>query len=48
MKRPRQSPDMNTIENLWKLLKKRIIEIQPRDLSEIKLFAKEKWENIPI
>ena len=47
MKRPRQSPDMNPIENLWKLLKKRIIESRPKDPSEMKLFAKEKWASIP-
>lgn len=48
MKWPSQSPDMNPIENLWKLLKKRIRERRPKDLSELKLFAMEEWANIPI
>ena len=39
---------MNPIKILWNLLKKRIRESPPIDLNDMKLFAKEKWANIPI
>ena len=48
MKWPSQSPDMNPIENLWKILKKRISDRRPKNLCELKLFAKEEWAQIPV
>ena len=48
MKWPSQSPDMNPIENLWKILKKRIRDRRPKNLCELKLFAKEEWAQIPV
>ena len=42
----RQSPDMNPIESLWKLLKKRTHERWPKNLSEMIHFAKEGWAKI--
>ena len=39
---------MNPLENNWKLLKKRVHERQPEDLSGMMLFEKEEWANIPI
>ena len=39
---------MYPIENLRILLKKRIRERRPKDLSEKKLHAKEEWANNPI
>ena len=46
MKCLRLSPETNQRQNLWKLLMKRIRERRPKDLSEMKLFAKEEWEKI--
>lgn len=48
MKWPSQSPDMNPIENIWKILKKRIRDRQPKDLCELKRFAIEEWTEIPV
>ena len=48
MKSPRQSPDMNPIEKLRKLLKKRNRERRPKDLIEVKLYEKDEWANNPI
>ena len=47
MKWPKQSPDINPIENLRKLLKNRIHERQPKDLNEVKNYAKEERANNP-
>ena len=48
MKWPRLSPDMNPTENLQNSLKKRVRERRPKDLNEVKLYAKEEWANNPI
>ena len=48
MKWPRQSVNLNPIEKLCKLLKKRIRERRPKDLSKMIFFFKEEWANIPI
>ena len=39
---------MNPIENLWKILKKHIRDRRPKNLYELKLFAKEKWAKISV
>ena len=45
----KQSPDINTIENVLKLLKKSIREKRLKNLSEMRHFAKKKeWANLSI
>ena len=39
---------MNLMENHWKILKKSIREKRPKNLSTMKLFAKEEWANFSI
>ncbi|KAI4897642.1 hypothetical protein NFI96_006246, partial [Prochilodus magdalenae] len=39
---PSQSPDLNPIENLWRELKLRVSQRQPRNLADL-----EKWAKIP-
>jgi hypothetical protein len=41
---PRQSPDLAPIENLWRELKVRIAQRQPRNLKEV---CMEEWAKIP-
>ena len=36
------------MEHPWKLLKKHIRERRSKHISEMKLFAKEEWANMPI
>ena len=48
MKWPSQFPDMNLMKNLWKILKKRILERRPTYLCELKHFATEEWSKIPV
>lgn len=45
---PSQSPDLNPIENLWRELKLRVQEKDPRNLTQLKEICKEEWAKIPI
>lgn len=45
---PSQSPDLNPIENLWKVLKTRVMARKPSNLKELETFAKEEWSKIPV
>nr|CAI5838635.1 unnamed protein product [Callosobruchus analis] len=44
-----RSPDMNPIEHVWDMLKRRIRQKNPppRTLAELERAAREEWENIP-
>ena len=43
---PAQSPDLNPIENLWKMLKIQVHNRNPRSLEELKTFCHEEWAQI--
>ncbi|KAK6305010.1 hypothetical protein J4Q44_G00237900 [Coregonus suidteri] len=44
---PSQSPDLNPIENLWRELKVRIVQRQPRNLKDLEKVCMEEWAKIP-
>ena len=44
---PRQSPDLNPIENLWKDLKIAVHRCSPSNLTDLEQICKEEWEKIP-
>uniref|UniRef100_A0A3B4TCH2 Tc1-like transposase DDE domain-containing protein n=1 Tax=Seriola dumerili TaxID=41447 RepID=A0A3B4TCH2_SERDU len=44
---PSQSPDLNPIENLWRELKVRIAQRQPRNLKDLEKICMEEWAKIP-
>ncbi|KAK6305622.1 hypothetical protein J4Q44_G00244020 [Coregonus suidteri] len=44
---PSQSPDLNPIENLWRELKVRISQRQPRNLKDLEKVCMEDWAKIP-
>uniref|UniRef100_A0A8C7TU33 Transposase Tc1-like domain-containing protein n=1 Tax=Oncorhynchus mykiss TaxID=8022 RepID=A0A8C7TU33_ONCMY len=44
---PSQSPDLNPIEHLWKELKVRIAQRQPRNLKDLEKVCMEEWAKIP-
>ncbi|CAM4555654.1 unnamed protein product [Leuciscus chuanchicus] len=43
---PSQSPDLNPIENLWRELKVRIAQRQPRNLKDLEKVCMEEWAKI--
>ena len=44
---PANSPDLNPIEHLWSILKRRIHKDSPQTMEEFKKKVLEEWENIP-
>lgn len=44
---PAQSPDLNPIENLWRVLKVNVHARKPRNLDQLEQFAMEEWAKIP-
>ena len=44
---PSQSPDLNAIENLWKILKINVHKRNPQNIQQLKEFCKEDWRKIP-
>jgi transposase len=47
LKCPIQSPDLNPIENLWRVLKIRVHARQPTNLNDLKAICVEEWSKIP-
>ena len=45
---PSQSPDMNPIEHLWAILKRKIRERMPRNIPNLMEIIKEEWELISV
>ena len=48
MKWPAQSLDMNPIENVWKLLNEKANEKNQRNVEELRINLKEKWEKMSV
>ena len=43
-----QSPALNPIENLWRILKKESEQDEPSNFKELEIFSNEEWDNIPL
>ena len=43
---PSQSPDLNPIENLWRLLKVNVMKREPRNIAELEVSCQEEWKKI--
>lgn len=46
MKWPSQSPDLNPIENLWRILKINVHKRKPNNMDDLKTFCFEEWNRI--
>ncbi len=44
---PANSPDLNPIENLWGLVKRKMRDTRPNNADELKATVKETWASIP-
>ena len=48
MKWPANSPDLNPIENVWRLLKYRIGKRFPKTEEEVRRYIEEEWEKMTV
>ena len=46
MKQPPQSPDMNPLENVWKIIREKAQNRNPQNIDDLWGFLKEEWESI--
>jgi len=44
---PSYSPDLNPIENLWKIVKDNVEKRNPRNLDDLRQFMIEEWDKLP-
>ncbi len=44
---PANSPDLNPIENLWSIVKRKMRDTRPNNADELKATVKESWASIP-
>jgi len=45
---PSNSPDLNPIENLWGILKRKVDQRRPETLEELVAASKSEWSLIPL
>jgi hypothetical protein len=43
---PPQSPDLNVIENVWRIIKQRVKQRKPTTVDELRQYVKEEWDRI--
>ncbi len=44
---PANTPDLNPIENLWSIVKRKMRDTRPNNADELKATVKETWASIP-
>ncbi len=44
---PANSPDLNPIENLWSIIKRKMRDTRPNNADDLKATVKETWASIP-
>src|SRR5215469_4948932 len=43
---PATSPDLNPIENLWRILKRRVAQFRPKTIEQLRTLLLREWQNI--
>ena len=46
MKFPSNSPDLNPIENLWRILKMRVSDLKPKNTEQLRKCIQKIWKNL--
>ncbi len=44
---PTCSPDLLPIENIWRIIKRKIRQRQPQTLQQVETYIRQKWDQIP-
>ncbi len=48
LKWPACSPDLSPIENIWRIIKRKMLQRRPKTIEQLEACIRQEWDNIPI